>query len=61
MNMNLYTGMVVNSMDINELFVNDFDCGSDNYDMCWESGNYVGQYCPCCPYRNECSGYEDDD
>ena len=38
------------------------DEGSDDgYEDCWNSGNYTDQYCPCCPYRNECSGYEDED
>lgn len=36
--------------------------GSDaEYDDCWLNGNYIDQYCPCCPYRDECSGYEDKD
>lgn len=33
----------------------------DEYDKCWNYGRYTDQYCPCCPYRNECSGYEDED
>lgn len=32
---------------------------SDEYDKCWNYGKYIDQYCPCCPYRDECSGYED--
>ena len=34
---------------------------NSEYDDCWLNGNYEDQYCPCCPYKDECSGYEDDD
>lgn len=35
--------------------------GADNeYDDCWYNGNYTDQYCPCCPYANECSCGSDD-
>ena len=35
--------------------------GSDSeYDDCWFNGNFTDQYCPCCPYKDECSGYEED-
>lgn len=33
----------------------------DEYEKCWYEGKYVDQYCPCCPYRNECSGYDDEE
>ena len=36
--------------------------GSDHeYDSCWLTGNYDGQYCELCPHKGECSGYEDED
>ena len=34
--------------------------GAD-YEDCWETTNYDGQYCPLCPHSSECSGYEDRD
>lgn len=33
----------------------------DEYDYCYETGNYSDQICEICPHRFECSGYEDDD
>lgn len=33
----------------------------DGYEDCWNNGRYVDQYCPCCPYRHDCSGYDDED
>ncbi|WP_296617286.1 hypothetical protein [Ruminococcus sp.] len=33
----------------------------DNYEHCWETGDYDGQYCACCPHAGECSAGEDDD
>lgn len=33
----------------------------DEYEKCWCDGKYVDQYCPDCPYKDECSGYDDDD
>lgn len=33
----------------------------DEYERCWETGAYAGQYCPCCPHSGECSGCDDDD
>ena len=38
-----------------------FEGTDDEYEDCWNNGHYTDQYCPCCPYRNECSGYEDED
>jgi hypothetical protein len=32
-----------------------------SYDERWATGNYEDQYCETCPYRFECSGYEDRD
>ena len=57
MNMNLFIGKEANSMEINELFVDN----GDDYESCWQNGNYVDQYCPCCPYKDECSGYDEED
>lgn len=31
------------------------------YDDCWNTGDYEDQYCPLCPHRFDCSGYEDRD
>lgn len=31
------------------------------YEKCWYEGKYIDQYCPDCPYKDECSGYDDDD
>lgn len=33
----------------------------NEYDVCWSTGLYTDQYCECCPYKDECSGYEDRD
>lgn len=57
MNMNLFIGKEANSMEINELFVDN----GDDYESCWQNGNYVDQYCPCCPYKDECSGYDEEE
>ena len=38
-----------------------YEGSDDEYEACWINGNYVDQYCPCCPHRNECSGYDDKD
>lgn len=34
---------------------------SDNYDHCWETGEYDDQDCNFCPYNEECSGSSDDE
>lgn len=39
---------------------------SDNYDYCYETGNYEDECCELCPHKSDCSGYtgdtyEDDD
>lgn len=36
------------------------DFGID-YESCWQTTDYDGQYCPLCPHRMECGGYEDRD
>ena len=33
----------------------------NQYDNCYETGNYEDQYCELCPHKSECSGYEDHD
>ena len=30
----------------------------NQYDICWETGQYSDQICELCPYKSECSGYE---
>ena len=35
--------------------------GYDEYEHCWESGNYEDQYCPLCPHYSECCEDEHDD
>lgn len=34
---------------------------TDEYEQCWYEGKFVDQYCPCCPFRNECSGYDEEE
>ncbi len=34
---------------------------NDEYDHCYNTGNYTGQYCALCPHGFECSAYDDDD
>lgn len=31
---------------------------SDNYEDCWNTGNYDDQDCNFCPHKDECSGFE---
>lgn len=33
----------------------------DDYDYCWVTGDYEDQCCSLCPYKNSCSGHEDED
>lgn len=33
----------------------------NNYEQCWNTGIYDGYDCEMCPYKNECSGYEDEE
>ena len=33
----------------------------DEYEKCWENGDYDDQYCPECPYYEMCSGGDSDD
>lgn len=33
----------------------------DEYDECWETGEYEDMDCEFCPYREDCSGYEGDE
>lgn len=30
----------------------------DEYDECWNTGNYTDQICDLCPYRHDCSAYD---
>ena len=32
-----------------------------DYEKCYETGEYDGEYCEMCPHKFECSGYEDED
>ena len=34
---------------------------SEEYEYCWEHGDYDDQYCPDCPHYSECSGGEEDE
>lgn len=31
---------------------------NDQYEYCWQTGNYEDQCCDLCPHANECSGNE---
>lgn len=33
----------------------------NEYDICWNTGVYTAQDCEYCPYKDDCSGYEDKD
>lgn len=49
-------------MNIDEFLAIFSSMEADNeYDKCWYFGRYTDQYCPCCPYRDECSGYDDEE
>lgn len=32
--------------------------GMNEFDACWETGNYEDQECELCPHKDECSGYK---
>ena len=34
---------------------------ADAYDACYFGGEYDDQYCEGCPYKDNCSGYDDED
>lgn len=33
----------------------------DEYERCWQTGQYEDQYCPNCPHNNDCNGEDEDD
>lgn len=35
--------------------------GYDEYEHCWENGDYDDQYCPLCPHYSECCEDEHND
>ena len=39
-----------------DIFLNTLN-SLNNYDHCYETGEYDDQYCYDCPYKEECSGY----
>lgn len=39
----------------------EIDGDDREYDRCYIAGQYDGQYCPLCPHRFNCSGYEEED
>lgn len=32
----------------------------EEYERCYQYGEYTDQYCGDCPYKEICSGYEED-
>ena len=33
----------------------------NDYEACYTTGIYEDQICEFCPYKNECSGYDEDE
>lgn len=36
-----------------------YDSFGADYEHCWTTTYYEGEYCPLCPHRFECGGYKD--
>ncbi len=39
----------------------DFDTNFEDYERCWETGEYTDEFCELCPHKYECSGSNEDD
>ena len=36
-------------------------CTDEDYDICYEYGEYTDQDCSNCPHKEECSGFDEDE
>ena len=45
--------------DLLEIAQGYYETFRDDYEDCWQTTNYDGQYCPLCPHNSKCGGYKD--
>lgn len=38
----------------------DNDYYEDEYERCWQTGEYDDQYCGNCPHNSDCNGEDDE-
>jgi hypothetical protein len=42
------------------MIITDNDYYEDEYERCWQTGEYDDQYCTECPHNYECNGEEEE-
>ena len=42
------------------MIITDNDYYEDEYERCWQTGEYDDYYCTECPHNYECNGEEED-